>query len=134
MSRTIVILAGGLSHERDVSIRSGRRVAEALRAIGESVTVHDLDASLLGDLAASPPDCVIPLLHGASGEDGSLRDVLDSLGIPYVGSVPMRADWPSTRWWPRRTSPAMRCALPPLSPFPMQPSGTSVPVQSSTPW
>jgi D-alanine-D-alanine ligase len=52
------------------------------------VTVHDLDASLLGDLATSPPDCVIPLLHGASGEDGSLRDVLDSLGIPYVGSRP----------------------------------------------
>lgn len=88
MSRSIVILAGGLSHERDVSIRSGRRVAEALRAAGESVTVHDLDATLLGDLAAARPDCVIPLLHGASGEDGSLRDVLDSLAIPYVGSRP----------------------------------------------
>jgi D-alanine-D-alanine ligase len=88
VSRTIVILAGGLSHERDVSIRSGRRVAEALRSVGETVTVHDLDASLLGDLAASPPDCVIPLLHGASGEDGSLRDVLDSLAITYVGSRP----------------------------------------------
>ncbi len=88
MSRSIVILAGGLSHERDVSIRSGRRVAEALRAVGESVTVHDLDATLLGDLAAARPDCVIPLLHGASGEDGSLRDVLDSLAIPYVGSRP----------------------------------------------
>jgi D-alanine-D-alanine ligase len=88
VSRSIVILAGGLSHERDVSIRSGRRVAEALRAVGERVTVHDLDASLLGDLAVNPPDCVIPLLHGASGEDGSLRDVLDSLSIPYVGSRP----------------------------------------------
>ena len=55
MSRSIVILAGGLSHERDVSIRSGRRVAEALRSVGESVTVHDLDASLLGDLADLPP-------------------------------------------------------------------------------
>ena len=88
MSRSIVILAGGLSHERDVSIRSGRRVADALRAVGETVTVHDLDAGLMGDLATSPPDCVIPLLHGASGEDGSLRDVLDSMGIPYVGSQP----------------------------------------------
>ncbi|HYN57164.1 MAG TPA: D-alanine--D-alanine ligase [Motilibacterales bacterium] len=88
MSRSIVILAGGLSHERDVSIRSGRRVAEALRSVGEHVTVHDLDASLLADLAASPPDCVIPLLHGANGEDGSLRDVLESLAIPYVGSRP----------------------------------------------
>lgn len=88
MSRSIVILAGGLSHERDVSLRSGRRVAEALRAVGETVAVHDLDASLLVDLANDPPDCVIPLLHGASGEDGSLRDVLDCLGIPYVGSRP----------------------------------------------
>ena len=88
MSRSIVILAGGLSHERDVSIRSGRRVADALRAQGESVTVLDLDSALLGHLAAERPDCVIPLLHGASGEDGSLRDVLDSLGLPYVGSRP----------------------------------------------
>jgi D-alanine-D-alanine ligase len=88
MSRSIVILAGGLSHERDVSIRSGRRVADALRAQGESVTVLDLDSALLGHLAAEFPDCVIPLLHGASGEDGSLRDVLDSLGLPYVGSRP----------------------------------------------
>jgi D-alanine-D-alanine ligase len=88
VSRSIVILAGGLSHERDVSIRSGRRVAEALRSVGERVSVHDLDASLLGDLAVNPPDCVIPLLHGASGEDGSLRDVLDSLSIAYVGSRP----------------------------------------------
>jgi D-alanine-D-alanine ligase len=88
VSRSIVILAGGLSHERDVSIRSGRRVAEALRSVGENVAIHDLDANLLGSLAASPPDCVIPLLHGASGEDGSLRDVLDSLAVPYVGSRP----------------------------------------------
>ena len=54
MSRSIVILAGGLSHERDVSIRSGRRVAEALRAVGETVSVHDLDATLLGDLQGHP--------------------------------------------------------------------------------
>ena len=43
----IAILAGGLSPERDVSIRSGRRVADALRAIGEEVAVHDTDAELL---------------------------------------------------------------------------------------
>ncbi len=88
MSRSIVILAGGLSHERDVSIRSGRRVAEALRSVGHEVTVHDLDPTLLGALSRSKPDCVIPLLHGASGEDGSLREVLEALAIPYVGSRP----------------------------------------------
>ncbi len=88
MTRTICILAGGLSHERDVSIRSGRRVAEALRDIGAEVSVRDVDPALLGTLARERPDCVIPLLHGAPGEDGSLRDVLDSVGLPYVGSQP----------------------------------------------
>lgn len=88
MTQTITILAGGLSHERDVSIRSGRRVAEALRDQGLDITVHDLDRNLLPTLAAERPACVIPLLHGATGEDGSLRDVLESLALPYVGSGP----------------------------------------------
>ncbi len=84
----IVVLAGGLSHERDVSVRSGRRVAEALRDAGLHVTVHDVDGGLLPLLAADPPAGVVPLLHGASGEDGALRDVLGLLGLPYVGSRP----------------------------------------------
>ncbi len=88
MSQSIVVLAGGLSHERDVSIRSGRRVAQALRQVGQTVRVLDVDSTLLGRLAADRPDCVIPLLHGAPGEDGSLRDVLASLDLPYVGSGP----------------------------------------------
>lgn len=88
MSRSITILAGGLSHERDVSLRSGRRVAEALRARGEKVSILDVDQSLLAALTQDRPDCVIPLLHGASGEDGSLREVLDALAIPYVGAGP----------------------------------------------
>ncbi|MCU0300224.1 MAG: D-alanine--D-alanine ligase [Candidatus Nanopelagicales bacterium] len=86
MTATVMILAGGLSHERDVSIRSGRRVAEALRAVGVEAVVHDLDQTLLDTLRSQPPACVIPLVHGASGEDGSLREVLDSLGVPYVGA------------------------------------------------
>jgi D-alanine-D-alanine ligase len=91
----VAILAGGLSHEREVSLRSGRRVAESLRAAGLEVTVHDVDADLLPFLAASRPDVVWPLLHGASGEDGSIRDVLELVGVPYVGTGPResRAAW-----------------------------------------
>jgi D-alanine-D-alanine ligase len=88
MTQSVMILAGGLSHERDVSIRSGRRVAEALRVQGVDARVHDIDHSLLPELNRQRPDCVIPLVHGASGEDGSLRDVLEALDIPYVGSRP----------------------------------------------
>ncbi|MFM1966628.1 MAG: hypothetical protein RL134_2353 [Actinomycetota bacterium] len=84
----VLVLAGGLSAERDVSLRSGRRVAEALRTARPDwqVLERDVDASLLGELAADAPDCVVPLLHGSAGEDGAVRDVLESLGLPYVGS------------------------------------------------
>jgi len=82
----VLILAGGLSHERDVSIRSGRRVAESLRGTGISAHVHDVDAELLGYLQQTQPDVVWPILHGSTGEDGSVRDLLDLAGVPYVGT------------------------------------------------
>ncbi len=84
----VVVLAGGLSPEREVSLRSGRRVAEALRTSDTSieVTERDVDAALIQQLCEHPPACVIPLLHGAAGEDGALRDVLHALRIPFVGS------------------------------------------------
>ncbi len=84
----VVVLAGGLSHERDVSLRSGRRVAEALRATGAEVLVHDVDADLVPTLRDLAPDLVWPLLHGATGEDGSVRDVLALLGTPVLGTGP----------------------------------------------
>ena len=89
MNTRVVVLAGGLSAERDVSLRSGRRVAEALRVAAPELEVSeaDVDSALLDGFRADPPACVIPLLHGAAGEDGSLRDVLESLGIPFVGSM-----------------------------------------------
>lgn len=85
----VVVLAGGLSHERDVSLRSGRRVAEALRDIGAEVDERDVDASLLPSLRKDPPACVVPLLHGETGEDGAVREVLELIGVPYVGSEPV---------------------------------------------
>ncbi len=84
----IVVLAGGLSHERDVSLRSGRRVAEALRDTGAEVDERDVDATLLPSLRKEPPACVVPLLHGETGEDGAVREVLELVGVPYVGSGP----------------------------------------------
>ncbi len=85
----VVVLAGGLSHERDVSLRSGTRVAEELRGLGVDVEVRDADAAFVTDAQRDPPDVVLPLLHGEQGEDGSLRTVLDLLHIPYVGAGPV---------------------------------------------
>jgi len=84
----VVVLAGGLSHERDVSLRSGRRVSQALRGHGVDVDELDISAELLPALQSDPPACVIPLVHGAAGEDGALRDVLELVGVPYVGARP----------------------------------------------
>jgi D-alanine-D-alanine ligase len=82
----VVVLAGGISHERDVSLRSGRRVVDSLQAHGLEVELRDPDASLLSWLNADRPDVVWPALHGASGEDGALRGLLEFIGIPFVGS------------------------------------------------
>lgn len=84
----VLVLAGGLSHERDVSLRSGRRVADALRDAGCQVLIRDVDEHLLDTVRSGQIDVVWPLLHGASGEDGAVRDVLDLVGVPYVGSLP----------------------------------------------
>jgi D-alanine-D-alanine ligase len=81
----VMVLAGGLSYERDVSLRSGRRVLDALRDVGVLAEMHDADVSLLPALQEDPPDAVVIALHGATGEDGSLRGVLDLCGVPYVG-------------------------------------------------
>ena len=78
----VLVLAGGLSHERDVSLRSGRRVAEALRDVGVEIEERDVDADLVARLRSDPPHAVFPLLHGVTGEDGALRQVLDLYGVP----------------------------------------------------
>lgn len=81
----VLVLAGGLSYERDVSLRSGRRVLDALRSAGVEAELRDADVALLPALRADPPDAVVIALHGATGEDGSLRGVLDLCDVPYVG-------------------------------------------------
>ncbi len=83
---SVLVLAGGISHERDVSLRSGRRVADALRAAGGQASLRDPDATLLDFLRDTPPAVVWPVLHGASGEDGALLGLLELAGVPYVGS------------------------------------------------
>ncbi|OIV35612.1 D-alanine--D-alanine ligase [Mangrovactinospora gilvigrisea] len=84
----VIVLAGGLSPEREVSLRSGARVAEALRRTGVEAELRDIDGDLLPALAADPPDAAFPVLHGAPGEDGMAREVLELAGVPYVGARP----------------------------------------------
>ena len=77
------MLAGGLSLERDVSLRSGGRVADALADRGYDVQLLDVDSQLLAHLGAA--DAAFLALHGKTGEDGTIQGILEVLGIPYTG-------------------------------------------------
>jgi D-alanine-D-alanine ligase len=82
----VAVLSGGLSHEREVSLRSGRRLSAALRTAGLAVDEWDADAALLERLRDQRPDAVVVALHGVEGEGGSVQTVLEMLDVPYVGS------------------------------------------------
>ncbi|QNK81904.1 D-alanine--D-alanine ligase [Nakamurella sp. PAMC28650] len=84
--RHVVVLAGGLTHEREVSLRSGSRLTEALRRQGLEVTVRDADSALLPWLAESKPDAAIIALHGGRGENGAVQGILELAGVPYLGT------------------------------------------------
>ena len=77
-------------------------MAEALRGTGLEVVERDVDAGLLAALRAEPPACVVPMLHGETGEDGAIREVLELLGVP----VRRRAARPPAA--PRSTSRSPR--------------------------
>ena len=100
--RTVAVLAGGLSHEREVSLRSGRRLAGALRAVGVEVREWDVDSSLLDRLHKEQPDAVAVALHGGEGENGAVQAVLELQGVPFVGT-PSRA---CRRAWDKPTAKA----------------------------
>ena len=94
----VLVLAGGLSAEREVSLASGRRVVAALHEAGVHAVAVDAGSDLVAVLDDRRPDVVWPVLHGAGGEDGSLLQVLELLGLPVVGSsaTAARLAWDKT--------------------------------------
>jgi D-alanine-D-alanine ligase len=81
----VAVLAGGSSLEREVSRRSGARVEDALRSLGHDVTVIDPGADLVARLGSERPDVAFIALHGPGGEDGTVQELLEILGIPHTG-------------------------------------------------
>jgi len=83
----VAVISGGLSHERDVSVRSGRRLAEQLTKAGLDVDHWDVDERFLGLLSTRDADVAFVALHGGSGENGTVQAILELAGVPYVGST-----------------------------------------------
>lgn len=84
--RHIVVLKGGWSAEREVSLRSGAACAAALRECGYKVTELDMGRDVAQRLAELKPDVVFNALHGNYGEDGCIQGLLEIMGIPYTHS------------------------------------------------
>jgi D-alanine-D-alanine ligase len=82
----VAVLMGGLSTEREVSLRSGAACAEALEGEGYKVTKIDVGRDVAADLAKIKPDVCFNALHGRYGEDGCIQGLLETMGIPYTHS------------------------------------------------
>jgi D-alanine-D-alanine ligase len=82
----ILVLMGGFSEEREVSLRSGTAILNALLKLGYEAGAIDLKTSSVQDIVDYKPDIVFIGLHGEDGEDGTIQGLLEILGVPYTGS------------------------------------------------
>ncbi len=89
---------GGVSRERDVSIESGRCVAEAMKQAGVNVVVADVKPDQLDVLEDKSIDVFFIALHGTWGEDGTLQEILESKGLVYTGSGPQASRLAFDKW------------------------------------
>jgi D-alanine-D-alanine ligase len=81
----VAVLKGGRSLERGVSLRSGARVEDALERLGHEVVSIDAGGDLVKRLTAAQPEIAFVAMHGLGGEDGTVQELLEILGIPFTG-------------------------------------------------
>jgi D-alanine-D-alanine ligase len=82
----VAVLKGGRSLERQVSLRSAARVQDALERLGHDVIAVDVASDLVQRLSDAAPEVAFIALHGRDGEDGTIQELLEVMGIPYTGS------------------------------------------------
>jgi D-alanine-D-alanine ligase len=84
--KRVAVLKGGRSLEHGVSLRSGAQVKDALQRLGHDAVAVDAGAELVAQLRAVKPDAVFIAMHGGDGEDGTVQELLEAIGVPYTGS------------------------------------------------
>lgn len=110
----VAVLAGGRSPEREVSLRSGHRVASALQARGYDATLLDpAEGPFVENLSGARVSACYVALHGKEGEDGTVQRLLELLGIPYTGTSPLACQLSFDKVLAKETLDAAGVATPP---------------------
>jgi D-alanine-D-alanine ligase len=113
----LVVLRGGHSMERDVSLITGRRVAHALERLGHEVHSLDIEESTTERIMEVQPNAAFVCLHGIGGEDGTVQALLETLGIPYTGSGPLSSIRCMDKDYAKRALFAAGVPIPPFRTF-----------------
>src|SRR3954471_8072234 len=113
----LVVLRGGHSMERDVSMITGRRVAHALERLDHEVHGLDIEESTTERIMEIQPDAAFVCLHGIGGEDGTVQALLETLGIPYTGSGPLSSIRSMDKDYAKRAMFAAGVPTPPFRTF-----------------
>jgi D-alanine-D-alanine ligase len=116
----VAVLMGGLSSEREVSLKSGKAVAAGLAEAGHEAIPYDVTDPLLPGLREIAPDVAFVALHGTYGEDGTVQLILDNMGIPYTGSGPEASRMGMDKLAAKRAF--VRHAIPTADYFPVGPA------------
>jgi D-alanine-D-alanine ligase len=113
----LVVLRGGHSMERDVSLITGRRVAHALERLGHEVHSLDIEETTTERLVEVKPNAAFICLHGPGGEDGTVQALLETLEIPYTGSGPLSSIRCMDKDYAKRAIRAASIPTPPMRTF-----------------
>jgi D-alanine-D-alanine ligase len=113
----LIVLRGGHSMERDVSLVTGGRVAHALERLGHEVHALDIEEGTTERIMETEPDAAFICLHGSGGEDGTLQALLETLEIPYTGSGPLSSIRCMDKDYAKRAMLAAGVPTPPFRTF-----------------
>ena len=113
----VVVLRGGTSMERDISLMTGGRIQHALERLGHEVHPLDIEDSTTEALMELAPEVAFVCLHGPGGEDGTVQALMETLGIPYTGSGPLSSIRCMDKDYAKRAARAAGIPTPPFRTF-----------------
>ena len=109
---SVAVLMGGISREREISIQSGKCVADALKKAGANVVTVDIKPDALDILDDETIDVFFIALHGTFGEDGGIQEILESKGLLYTGSGPVASRLAFDKWESKKIFTAAGVLMP----------------------